>query len=206
MKDRAPGPEHSSARIERFLSLCAEDNMRVANCTTPAQYFHILRRQAVLPLKPLVIFTPKSLLRSAKAVSALSELTDSGFQEVIDDMLDPAGVRRVVWCSGKIYYDLLAAREAKGIKDIALVRLEELHPFPNERVLETLNRYRPDVDLVWCQEEPRNMGAWRWIYGRFLDAGRRMKYAGRARNASPAAGSPKRHAEEHARLIEEALG
>jgi 2-oxoglutarate dehydrogenase E1 component len=199
------GPEHSSARIERFLSLCAEDNMRVANCTTPAQYFHILRRQAVLPLKPLVIFTPKSLLRSAKAVSSFSELTESTFKEVIDDTLDPAKVRKVVFCSGKIYYDLIAAREAKGIGDVAVVRVEELHPFPYQQMAAVLDRYRPDAFLMWCQEEPRNMGAWRWIYGRYLDLGRRLKYAGRLRNASPAAGSPKRHAEEHKRLIEEAL-
>jgi len=199
------GPEHSSARIERFLTLCAEDNMRVANCTTPAQYFHILRRQAVLPLKPLVIFTPKSLLRSAKAVSSLTELTEASFHEVIDDTVDPAGVRKIVFCSGKIYYDLLAAREAKGATDIALVRVEELHPFPYQQVSASLARYKTDVELIWCQEEPRNMGAWRWIYGRFLDVGRRLKYAGRLRNASPAAGSPKRHAEEHKRLIEEAL-
>jgi 2-oxoglutarate dehydrogenase E1 component len=199
------GPEHSSARIERFLTLCAEDNMRVANCTTPAQYFHILRRQAVLPLKPLVIFTPKSLLRSAKAVSTFAELTDGTFHEVIDDTLDPGQVRKIVFCSGKIYYDLVAAREAKGIGDVAVVRVEELHPFPYPQMKAVLERYKSDVGLIWCQEEPRNMGAWRWIYGRFLDLGRRLKYAGRLRNASPAAGSPKRHAEEHKRLIDEAL-
>jgi 2-oxoglutarate dehydrogenase E1 component len=157
-------------------------------------------------LKPLVIFTPKSLLRSAKAVSSLSEFTEAAFQEVIDDTLDASAVRRVVFCSGKIYYDLVAAREAKGIADIAIVRVEELHPFPHRQVTAVLERYRQDVDLIWCQEEPRNMGAWRWIYGRFLDVGRRLKYAGRLRNASPAAGSPKRHAEEHKRLIDEALG
>jgi 2-oxoglutarate dehydrogenase E1 component len=199
------GPEHSSARIERFLSLCAEDNIRVANCTTPAQYFHILRRQAVLPLKPLVIFTPKSLLRSAKAVSTFEELTGGSFQEVIPDTVDPQGVRKIVFCSGKIYYDLVAAREAKGVSDVAIVRVEELYPFPHQKVADVLSGYRPDVDLVWCQEEPRNMGAWRWIYGRFLDLGSRLKYAGRLRNASPAVGSAKRHAEEHKRLIEEAL-
>jgi 2-oxoglutarate dehydrogenase E1 component len=199
------GPEHSSARIERFLSLCAEDNMRVANCTTPAQYFHILRRQAVLPLKPLVIFTPKSLLRSAKAVSTFEELTSGSFHEVIPDTVDPAGVRKIVFCSGKIYYDLVASREAKRISDVAIVRVEELYPFPHQQVADVLSQYHPDVGLVWCQEEPRNMGAWRWIYGRYLDLGRRLKYAGRLRNASPAAGSAKRHAEEHQRLIEEAL-
>jgi 2-oxoglutarate dehydrogenase E1 component len=199
------GPEHSSARIERFLALCAEDNMRVANCTTPAQYFHILRRQAVLPLKPLVIFTPKSLLRSPKAVSTFAELTDGAFQEVIDDTLDPEKVRKVVFCSGKIYYDLIAAREAKKIDDVAVVRLEELHPFPYAHMKAVLDRYKPDVSLLWCQEEPRNMGAWRFIYGRYLDLGRRLKYAGRPKNASPAAGSPKRHAEEHKRLVDEAF-
>jgi 2-oxoglutarate dehydrogenase E1 component len=199
------GPEHSSARIERFLSLCAEDNIRVANCTTPAQYFHILRRQAVLPLKPLVIFTPKSLLRSAKAVSSFAELTDGSFKEVIEDTLTPGDVRRIVFCSGKVYYDLLAAREAKNITDIALVRIEEMHPFPHRQLAALLERYNPAVELIWCQEEPRNMGAWRWIYGRFLDTGRRLKYTGRLRNASPAVGSPKRHAEEQKRLVEEAL-
>jgi len=199
------GPEHSSARIERFLTLCAEDNMRVANCTTPAQYFHILRRQAVLPLKPLVIFTPKSLLRSPKALSTFSELTSDSFQEVIPDDLDPAKVRKLVFCSGKVYYDLLAAREAKKIEDVALLRVEMLYPFPHEQVAAQLARYKDETPIMWCQEEPRNMGAWRWIYGRFLDLNRRLKYAGRDRNASPAAGSPKRHAEEHKRLIDEAL-
>ena len=199
------GPEHSSARIERFLTLCAEDNMRVANCTTPAQYFHILRRQAVLPLKPLVIFTPKSLLRSAKAVSTFADLTDGSFQEVIPDDLDPKGVRKLVFSSGKVYYDLLAAREAKGCTDVALIRMEELYPFPAAKVQGILAQYAPGTPIVWCQEEPRNMGPWRWIFGRFLDINHRMTYAGRAHNASPAAGSPKRHAEEHKRLVDEAL-
>jgi 2-oxoglutarate dehydrogenase E1 component len=200
------GPEHSSARIERFLSLCAEDNIRVANCTTPAQYFHLLRRQSVLPLKPLVVFTPKSLLRSAQAVSSFSDLTQGAFHPVIGDTLDPNGVRKVVFCSGKVYYDLIAARQAKQIQDVAIVRVEELYPFPNQPVADVLARYRPDTKIVWCQEEPRNMGAWRWIFGRFLDLERRLKYAGRLRNASPAAGSPKRHAEEQKALVEEALG
>jgi 2-oxoglutarate dehydrogenase E1 component len=199
------GPEHSSARIERFLALCAEDNIRVANCTTPAQYFHILRRQAVLPLKPLVIFTPKSLLRSAQAVSSFGELLSASFREVIGDTLDPSRVRKVVFCSGKVYYDLLAAREARHQEDVALVRVEDLYPFPYQQVADVLARYSPDVSLMWCQEEPRNMGPWRWIYGRYLDLGRRLKYAGRLRNASPAAGSPRRHAEEQQRLVEEAL-
>ncbi|MGD1072832.1 MAG: 2-oxoglutarate dehydrogenase E1 component, partial [Bryobacteraceae bacterium] len=119
--------------------------------------------------------------------------------------LDPLRVRKVVFCSGKVYYDLLAAREANRQEDVALVRVEDLYPFPYTQVAELLARYHPDVALMWCQEEPRNMGVWRWIYGRFLDLGRRLKYAGRLRNASPAAGSPKRHADEQKRLVEEAL-
>ena len=199
------GPEHSSARIERFLALCAEDNIRVANCTTPAQYFHILRRQAVLPLKPLVIFTPKSLLRSPKAVSSFAELTDAAFQEVIDDTLDPA--RSARWSSAAARFITIFWRRGKR-------RASKMSRWFGWRncIRSRTSRWRrcwtvtsPDVSLMWCQEEPRNMGAWRWIYGRYLDLGRRLKYAGRLRNASPAAGSPKRHAEEHKRLVEEAL-
>ena len=124
---------------------------------------------------------------------------------MIGDELNPAGVRKIVFCSGKIYYDLHAAREAAKIEDVAILRVEELYPFPHEQVAAQLARYAPDAPIMWCQEEPRNMGPWRWIYGRFLDLNRRMKYAGRDRNASPAAGSPKRHAEEHKRLIDQAL-
>ncbi|MCU1330046.1 MAG: 2-oxoglutarate dehydrogenase component [Bryobacterales bacterium] len=199
------GPEHSSGRMERFLSLCAEDNIRVANCSTPAQYFHILRRQAVLPLKPLVVFTPKSLLRSPKAVSTLQELTDGEFKPVLGDDLDPATVRRVVFCTGKVYYDLLAARDTRPVKDVALVRIEDLYPFPQPAVQAELSRFKPDVEVVWCQEEPRNMGAWRQMASRLRDIGRVPRYVGRTRNASPAAGSPKRHAEEQKRLVDEAL-
>jgi 2-oxoglutarate decarboxylase len=199
------GPEHSSGRMERFLTLCAENNMRVANCTTPAQYFHILRRQTVLPLKPLVIFTPKSLLRSAKAVSSFEDLTHGGFREVIGDTLDPSRVRKLVFCSGKVYYDLLAARETKKIEDVALIRVEELYPFPDRQVTDVLARYHPSVEIVWAQEDPRNMGAWRFVSGRFRDLGRKAEYVGRPYTASPAAGSAKRHAEEQARLVGEAL-
>jgi 2-oxoglutarate dehydrogenase E1 component len=177
----------------------------VANCTTPAQYFHILRRQITTQRKPLVIFTPKSLLRSTAAVSSFSELTSGEFQPLIGDSLDPAGVRRVVFCSGKVYYDLLAAREAKKRTDIALVRVEELYPFPDTLLSEMLAKYRANVELVWCQEEPRNMGAWHHIGSYFKKLGRTIQYAGRAKNASPAVGSSKRHAEEQKRLVEEAL-
>lgn len=199
------GPEHSSGRMERFLLLCAEDNIRVANCTTPAQYFHILRRQMATEPKPLVLFTPKSLLRSPVAVSSFSDLTSGSFRPVIGDMLDPSRVRKVVFSTGKVYYDLAAARQAKKIEDVALVRIEELYPFPDDLILDLLARYRTGVELVWCQEEPRNMGAWRFVYGYFKGLGHIIQYAGRLKNASPAAGSAKRHAEEQKRLVEDAL-
>ncbi|HTA44721.1 MAG TPA: multifunctional oxoglutarate decarboxylase/oxoglutarate dehydrogenase thiamine pyrophosphate-binding subunit/dihydrolipoyllysine-residue succinyltransferase subunit [Bryobacteraceae bacterium] len=199
------GPEHSSARMERFLLLCAEHNIRVANCSTPAQYFHILRRQMATERKPLVLFTPKSLLRSPAAVSSFNELTHGSFREVIGDSLDPSRVRKLVFCTGKVYYDLVAAREARKIEDIALIRIEELYPFPEQTVINVLARYSPNVDLIWCQEEPRNMGAWRFMYGYFKGLGRVIHYAGRVKNASPAVGSAKRHAEEQKRLIEDAL-
>ncbi len=199
------GPEHSSARIERFLLLCAEHNIRVANCSTPAQYFHILRRQMAAEPKPLVVFTPKSLLRSPAAVSTFDELTGSSFRPLIGDNLDPTRVRKVVFCTGKVYYDLVAAREAKRMEDVAIVRIEELYPFPEPMVVDVLARYRSDVALIWCQEEPRNMGAWRFMFGYFKGLNRVIHYAGRPKNASPAAGSAKRHAEEQKRLIEDAL-
>ena len=199
------GPEHSSARMERFLTLCAEENIRVVNCTTPAQYFHVLRRQTVLPLKPLVVFTPKSLLRSPRAVSSFAELTDGAFREIIGDNLDPEGVRKIVFCSGKVYYDLLTAREAGRMTGVALVRLEQLYPMAYDALRALLGRYKPGVELMWCQEEPRNMGAWRFLSSRLRNIGMSLAYAGRAANASPAAGSSKRHAEEQRKLVEEAL-
>lgn len=199
------GPEHSSARMERFLALSAEDNIRVANCTTPAQYFHILRRQAASPLKPLILFTPKSLLRSPHATSGFAELTSGKFREVMGDNLDPALVRRIVFCSGKIYYDLMAEREARKTEDIALVRIEQLYPFPAGQIAEILARHKSDVELIWAQEEPRNMGAWRFIGGRFRFLGRQIRYVGRKSSASPAAGSARRHADEQRTLIQEAL-
>ena len=199
------GPEHSSGRMERFLTLCAEDNIRVANCTTPAQYFHILRRQTVLPLKPLIVFTPKSLLRSAKAVSTFADLTDSTFQEIIPDTLNPAAVRKIVFCTGKVYYDLLAARESRGITDVSLVRIEQLYPMPYAAIRAFVDHHKPGTKLAWCQEEPRNMGAWRFLASRLRNLGLLLEYAGRAPSASPAAGSSKRHAEEQQKLVEEAL-
>jgi 2-oxoglutarate dehydrogenase E1 component len=204
------GPEHSSARIERFLTLCAEGNLRVAYPSSPASYFHLLRRHARDPEeKPLVVFTPKSLLRHPRCVSTLEELADGRFEEVIDDRLDPARVRRVVMTSGKLYYDLLKAREDGRVGDVALARVEQLYPFPSAALTRLLARY-PSADLVWAQEEPRNMGAWRFVRERFLDGdvdagGRALRYAGRRESASPATGSHKVHLVEQEAVVKAAL-
>ena len=210
------GPEHSSARIERFLTLCAEDNMQAAHCTTPAQYFHLLRRQMYGGpdrrgmRKPLIVFTPKSLLRHARAVSQVQELTGGGFREVLDDgAVEPDRVTRVVFCSGKIYYDLLAAREERAAGHVALVRIEQLYPFAEEQISDTLARYPVTADVMWAQEEPRNMGSWRFMHERLqalLDAtGRVVAYAGRRESASPATGSGRRHQQEQAEIVAAAL-
>lgn len=192
------GPEHSSARIERFLGMCAEGNMQCVNCTTPAQIFHVLRRQALRTLRdPLVIFTPKSLLRTVQ--SSLDELATGTFQELIGD---GSGKKRVVLSSGKVYYDLLAARKDK---DVALVRVEQLYPFPLEALRAELAKH-PGADVVWCQEEPRNMGPWPTMGLLFLDEEIRVRYAGRAASASPATGFPERHAAEQKALVADALG
>jgi 2-oxoglutarate dehydrogenase E1 component len=211
------GPEHSSARIERFLTLCADGNLLVANCTTPAQYFHLLRRQMYGGAdrrgmrKPLVVFTPKSLLRHPRAVSAWREFTSSGFVEVLDDpAARPAEVTRVIFCSGKIYYDLLAAREERQAAHVALARVEQLYPFAAEQVAEILDRYPAAAEVVWAQEEPRNMGPWRVMrecLQPLLGAARReVRYVGRPESASPATGSAKRHRQEAEEIVSEALG
>ncbi len=205
------GPEHSSARIERFLTLCADDNMRVVYPSTPASYFHLLRRQGREPVeKPLVVFTPKSLLRHPRCVSTLDQLADGQFRPVLDDGgVDPARVRRVVMTSGKLYFDLLKAREERRAEHVALVRIEQLYPFPAAGLQAALARYVPLAELVWAQEEPRNMGAWRFVRERFLDgdvgSGRPLLYVGRAASASPAPGSHKAHVLEQDALVAEAL-
>lgn len=210
------GPEHSSARLERFLQLCAEDNMQVANCSTPAQYFHILRRQVRRNFrKPLVIVTPKSLLRHKLCVSRLDEMgPNSAFHRVLPDtsVTDDKAVRRVVLCSGKVYYDLLQARDAAGIKDIALVRVEQFYPFPHNALVTHLSKY-PQAEVVWCQEEPENMGAWTFLDRRIEGvlselggASKRPRYVGRPAAASPATGSLARHNQEQEKLVGEALG
>ena len=206
------GPEHSSARLERFLQLCAENNMQVCVPSTPAQMFHMLRRQMLRSLrKPLIVMTPKSLLRHELSVSSLEELTRGSFQNVIDEtdaIAAPEKVRRVVFSSGKVYFDLLRARRAAKLDDVALVRVEQLYPFPTEEYESALNRYNTAKEIVWCQEEPQNQGAWYQIrhqLDRPLGPKRELLYAGRAPAAAPATGIGKIHDAEQAAIIEAAL-
>jgi len=205
------GPEHSSARLERFLQLCAENNMQVCVPSTPAQMFHMLRRQMLRALrKPLIVMTPKSLLRHELSVSALSELTDGGFAMLIDelDALPSAGVRRLVLCSGKVYFDLLQARRAEQLNQVAIVRIEQLYPFPAQEYAAVLARYPNASDLVWCQEEPQNQGAWFQIRHRLQElagAARPVHYAGRAPAAAPATGLVRIHQAEQRQLVQAAL-
>ena len=211
------GPEHSSARLERFLQLCADDNIQVANCTTPANYFHILRRQMKRDFrKPLVIMTPKSLLRHKLAVSARSDFTGEGhFKRLLSDLnAPPAGTTtRLVLCSGKVGYELMEARDAASDTATEIVRVEQLYPFPSEPLAKRLRNMPKLAELVWCQEEPKNNGAWFFvepILERCLAEagfpGLRPRYAGRAASASPATGLAKRHAAEQSALIADALG
>ncbi len=204
------GPEHSSARPERFLQLCANNNMQVVNPSTPAQMFHLLRRQMKRSFrKPLIVLTPKSLLRHPKAVSRTANLTEGGFELVLDDpsVTDHQSVRRVLLCSGKVYYDLIAHREQAGGDDVAVVRLEQLYPLATEDLQEVLSQYSPEVELVWVQEEPRNMGAFRFLKTTLweqLDIDPR--YVGRDENASPAVASMKMHLQEQKKIMINALG
>ncbi|HJQ17623.1 MAG TPA: 2-oxoglutarate dehydrogenase E1 component [Allosphingosinicella sp.] len=211
------GPEHSSARLERFLQLCAEDNLQIANCTTPANYFHLLRRQMHRDFrKPLVVFTPKSLLRHKLAVSRLADLSgESHFMRILSDPSPPADadVRRLVLCSGKVAYDLIEARDKAGDANTAVIRIEQLFPFPSEPLVTRLKRMTGLEEVVWAQEEPRNNGAWFFVESLIeqclREAGakpQRPIYAGRASSASPATGLAKRHAAEQAALIAAALG
>jgi 2-oxoglutarate dehydrogenase E1 component len=210
------GPEHSSARLERYLQLCAERNMTVCNLSTPANYFHALRRQLKRNFrKPLVVMTPKSLLRHKLAVSSLDEFNSTnGFKFVIpeiDALVAPEAVRRVVICSGKVYYDLLTERRERGIKDVAIVRLEQLYPFPTKGLKQAIEAYT-NADVVWCQEEPANNGGWTFVDRKIEDvliclnnAAKRPRYAGRAEAASPATGLAKTYIAEQAALVNEAL-
>jgi 2-oxoglutarate dehydrogenase E1 component len=209
------GPEHSSARLERFLQLCAEDNIQVCVPSTPAQIFHLLRRQAIRPVrKPLVIMSPKSLLRHRLAVSTREDLTGSGYQLLIDDIdgADPTKVTRLVLCSGKVFYDLLEKRREQQLEHIAIVRVEQTYPFPEDEIRESLARYSNAKDIVWAQEEPRNQGTWFFMLSRRHLAGcidpskHRLTYAGREYSASPAAGYLNVHIEQQRALVSSALG
>ncbi|MCT8161277.1 2-oxoglutarate dehydrogenase E1 component [Pseudoruegeria sp. SHC-113] len=217
------GPEHSSARLERFLQMCGQDNWIVANCTTPANYFHILRRQLHRSFrKPLVLMTPKSLLRHKLAVSTMEDFTTgSSFHRVLWDdaekgnsdtkLVDDKKIKRVVMCSGKVYFDLLEERDARGIDDIYLLRVEQFYPFPAMSVIDELQRF-PNADIVWCQEEPKNQGAWffmepniEWVLGRIKGKAKRPVYAGRAASASPATGLASQHKAQQSALVNDAL-
>ena len=197
------GAEHSSARMERYLQLCAKDNMYIADVTTPAQMFHILRRQMKANFrKPLIIFTPKSLLRHPKAVSKIADLTGGGFQEVIDDeTADAKKVKSLVFCTGKFYYDLLAVKEENSRDDVALVRVEQLFPIPEKKMKEVISKYKNADDIVWAQEEPRNMGAWSHLLMHF-DEARTFRVASRRFYAAPAAGSSVRSKARHQQVID----
>ncbi|WP_299834947.1 2-oxoglutarate dehydrogenase E1 component [uncultured Tenacibaculum sp.] len=194
------GPEHSSARIERFLQSCSTDNWTIANCSTPANMYHILRRQMKREFrKPLVVFTPKSLLRLPAAVSTIEELAEGTFQEVIDDTIDTAKVKKMVFCTGKFYYDLLAERNDLGREDVALIRVEQLFPLHNDKIKEVMDKYPNVESYVWAQEEPKNMGAWSHMLERFEHA--RLECISDAYRAAPAAGSKKRSEERHKAII-----
>jgi 2-oxoglutarate dehydrogenase E1 component len=221
------GPEHSSARLERFLQMCAEDNMQVANCTTPANYFHILRRQLKREFrKPLILMTPKSLLRHKRAVSRLDELgPGSTFHRLLwdDAQINAAGkekiklaaderIRRVVLCSGKVYFDLYEDREKRGADDIYILRVEQLYPFPMKALMHELSRFKK-AEIVWCQEEPRNMGGWHfvepyieWVLNQIGSEYRRPRYAGRPAAAAPATGLASKHLAQLKAFLEDALG
>jgi len=209
------GPEHSSARLERYLQLCAENNMQVCYPTTPAQYFHLLRRQIKQPvIRPLVIMTPKSLLRLPASTSKIDELLSGGFKPVIDDpkVTDRSKVHRVILCSGKVYFDLESAREKAQNADskdwLAIVRLEQFYPFPKTRLQQIFDSYPNATELFWTQEEPKNMGGWTFVKERLeeiIPSRLKLIYVGRPASASPATGSYAVHELEQEKLINEAL-
>ncbi|MDP2056830.1 MAG: 2-oxoglutarate dehydrogenase E1 component, partial [Thiobacillus sp.] len=203
------GPEHSSARLERFLQLCAQDNIQVCMPTLPAQMFHLLRRQIVRPQrKPLVVMSPKSLLRHPASTSSLADLSSGAFLPVIDDPRAPRQAKRVVACSGRVWFDLEAARAARGLDDVALVRVEQLYPFPEAEFRAVLGAYPQADTFVWAQEEPMNQGAWFQTLHHLnhgAPAGRRFQYAGRPAAAAPASGYVSRHRAELEALLSDAL-
>jgi 2-oxoglutarate dehydrogenase E1 component len=207
------GPEHSSARLERFLQLCAECNIQVCNLTTPAQYFHVLRRQMKRPFrKPLVIMTPKSLLRDKNAVSMEADMADGTcFREMLDDpgilAADPKRIQRLIFCSGKVFYDLLAYRNEHKIKSTAIIRIEQLYPWNESLIAEIISKYSAKTKkFVWCQEEPLNMGPWSYVIHRLEKiADTKVRYAGRDRSASPSVGSKTLHDRQQANVVASAF-
>ena len=205
------GPEHSSARLERFLQLSAQHNIQVCVPSTPAQMFHLLMRQMLRHYrKPLVVMTPKSLLRHPAAVSSLDELKKGRFEVVIPDPNQKMSkAQRIVLCAGKVYYDLLKMREDEGLTDIAIVRIEQLYPFPEETLSVMLSRLGKNKTFVWCQEEPQNQGSWyiiRSVIEKCLPSGASLVYAGRDFSAAPAAGYPALHKKQQQQLVQTALG
>jgi 2-oxoglutarate dehydrogenase E1 component len=202
------GPEHSSAHLERFLQLCAEQNLQVVNATTPAQYFHLLRKQMKQSFrKPLIVMTPKSLLRSKDAVSAVDELAEGGFRFVLDDESATTDAERVILCSGKVFYDLRTRREEIGDASTAILRLEQFYPFPAEALEELLTKYKKASELLWVQEEPENRGGWTFVKRQLevnLDI-TDIRYVGRPESASPATGSHNEHQEELSEFLSQAL-
>jgi 2-oxoglutarate dehydrogenase E1 component len=202
------GPEHSSGRLERFLQLCAEDNLQVCNLTTPAQYFHLLRRQVKAGFrKPLVIMTPKSLMRHPDVVSPFSDLTSGGFQAVMDDPNRPKKVKQVLFCSGKIYYELLARRTQTKQPQTAILRIEQFHPFPSQPVKDIVSTLSKPVLWNWVQEEPENMGAWQFMRPRLEEiTGEKIRYIGRKASASPATGLSRIYRPDQAAIIDQAMG
>jgi 2-oxoglutarate dehydrogenase E1 component len=205
------GAEHSSARLERFLQSCAERNIQVCVPTTPGQMYHLLRRQMLRPYRrPLIIFTPKSLLRHRLATSSLDELATGNFQPVIQETtpLDPQQVMRVLVCTGKIYYNLLEARRAQALERVAILRLEQLYPFPRQAFNAAMAQFTNADEVIWCQEEPQNQGAWDQIKHRFhdlLENGKRLYYVGRPASAAPAVGNYRVHTTQQEHIINAAL-
>ena len=199
------GSEHSSARMERFLQLCAEQNIQVANCTNPGNYFHLLRRQMKRPFrKPLIVFTPKKLLRYNRAISKVEDLSNGCFKEVIDDDLArPKSIDTVVLCSGKFYYDLIEKYETLSASNIAFIRLEQLYPFPKTQLNEIVKKYGKDCNFIWAQEEPENMGAWSFIIRKWQFT--KIICCSRVASGSPASGSPKVHEIRHSAVINKVM-
>ena len=203
------GPDHSNAHLERFLQLAACNNMQICNVTTPSQYFHLLRRQVKARFRiPLILMTPKSLLRHPKVISTLEDLAKGSFRQVLDDSTDPEKIRRILLCSGKVYYDLLTRREEVGRDDTALIRIEQLYPFPCEMIKSCIERYSSSCDVIWVQEEPRNYGAWSYLHERFCSCipNIRLSYLGRGESPSSETGSHKQYQAEQKKLVQDAIG